>query len=77
MKTIRQLREERGESQMQLAKAIGVRSKDVVDWEMGRTEPTISHLRALTEHFGVRDDQIKLRPGDPPSLADRLAKLFR
>ena len=39
-------------------------------------KPTISRLCSLTEHFGVRNDQIKLRPGDPPSIAERLAELF-
>jgi len=71
-KTIQELRAARGESQMQLAAAIGVTSKEVADWEAGTAEPTISRLRALTEHFGVRDDQINLRPGEPSSLANRL-----
>jgi transcriptional regulator with XRE-family HTH domain len=72
MKTIRDLRETRGESQMQLAAAIGVTSKKVADWEAGTAEPTISRLRALTEHFGVRDDQIDLWPGHSPSFTERL-----
>ena len=76
MRTIRESREARGESQMQLAAAIGVTSKEVVDWEMGKAEPTIERLRALTEHFGVRGDQIDLRPGDPPSLNERLTDAF-
>jgi transcriptional regulator with XRE-family HTH domain len=75
MRTIRELREAQGESQMQLAAATGVTSKEVVDREMGKAEPTIERLRVLTEHFGVRDDQIDLRPGDPPSLAERLTDL--
>ncbi len=75
-RTIRDLREERGESRAALAAALGVTSEEVVDWEMGKAEPTISRLRALTEHFGVRDDQINLRPGDPPSLADRLTEFL-
>ena len=50
--------------------------EEVVEWEMGKAEPTISRLRALTGHFGVRDDQINLRPGDPPSLGDRLAEFL-
>ena len=73
--TIQELREERGESRAALA-ALGVTSEEVVEWERGKTEPTISRLRALTGHFGVRDDQINLRPGDPPSLVDRLAELL-
>jgi transcriptional regulator with XRE-family HTH domain len=75
-KTIQELREERGESRMQLAKAIGVTPNDVAEWETGVAEPTISRLRVLTQHFGVRDDQINLRPGDPPSFGDRVADAF-
>ena len=75
-RTIRELREERGESRAALAAAVGVTSEEVVAWEMGKAEPTISRLRALTGHFGVRDDQINLRPGDPPSLGDRLAEFL-
>ena len=73
---IRDLREERGESRAALAAALGVTSEEVVEWEMGKTEPTILRLGALTGHFGVRDDQITLRPGDPPSLVDRLAEFL-
>ena len=75
-RTIRELREERGESRAALAAALGVTSEEVVEWEMGKAEPTISRLRALTEHFGVRDDQIDLRPGELPSLGDRLAEFL-
>jgi transcriptional regulator with XRE-family HTH domain len=74
--TIRELREERGEPRAALAAALGVTSEEVVEWEMGKAEPTISRLRALAEHFGVRDDQINLRLGDPPSLDDRLAEFL-
>ena len=73
-KTIRELREERGDSRAQLARALGVMPQTVVDWELGRSEPTISRLRALTEHFGVRDDQINLQPGQPRTLGERLAE---
>ena len=75
-RTIQQLREERGESRSDLAGALGVTVHQVTDWEMGRAEPTISRLRLLTEHFGVRDDQIDLQPRHPPSIGERLAKLF-
>ena len=70
--TIRDLREERGESRAALAAALGVTSEEVVDWEMGKAEPTISRLRALTEHFGVRDDQINLEPNHDPTLGEQL-----
>ena len=71
-KSIQQLREERGESRAQLAQALGVMPDDVAAWETGRAEPGISRLRALTEHFGVRDDQINLRPHEASSIANRL-----
>jgi transcriptional regulator with XRE-family HTH domain len=71
-KTIQQLREARGESQTQLAQAVGVRPNDVAEWEAGTAEPRISRMRALTKHFGVRDDQINLRPGGATSIIDRL-----
>jgi transcriptional regulator with XRE-family HTH domain len=74
--TIRDLREKRGESRAALAAALGVTLEEVVEWEMGKAEPMTSRLRALTGHFGIRDDQINLRPGDPPSLVDRLAELL-
>jgi transcriptional regulator with XRE-family HTH domain len=72
-KTIQELREARGESRMQLATALGVKTSDVAEWEAGTAEPRISRLRALTEYFGVRDDQINLRPKEASSIADRLA----
>ena len=71
-KTIQQLREERGESRAQLAQALGVMPDDVAAWEAGTAEPRVSRLRALTEHFGVRDDQINLRPHEASSIANRL-----
>jgi transcriptional regulator with XRE-family HTH domain len=75
-RTIRELREGRGESRADLAAVLGVTSEEIVNWETGKAEPTISRLRALTEHFGVRDDQINLRPGDPPSLGEAIAELL-
>ena len=75
-KTIQELREARGESRADLATALGVTLDEVTNWEMGQAEPGISRMRILTEHFGVRDDQINLRPADPPSITDLLADAF-
>lgn len=71
-RTIRELREERGESRSDLAQALRVTVREVTDWELGKAEPTLSRLRTLTKHFGVRDDRIDLRPGHAASLVDRL-----
>ena len=71
-KTIQELREERGESRSDLAAAIGVTLSELTDWELGRAEPGVTRVRLLTEHFGVRDDQINLEPHRDPSLGEQL-----
>jgi transcriptional regulator with XRE-family HTH domain len=71
-KTIQELREARGESRADLAAALGVTLDEVTDWELGKVEPGITRVRILTEHFGVRDDQIDLKPGHAASLTERL-----
>jgi transcriptional regulator with XRE-family HTH domain len=73
-KTIRQLREERGESEMQLAHALGATLSDIQDLEEGIASPSVTRLRLLTEHFGVREEEIDLEPGHPPSLGERLGE---
>ena len=71
-KTIQELREEQGESRSDLAAAIGVTLSELTDWELGRAEPGVTRVRLLTEHFGVRDDQINLEPHRDPSLGEQL-----
>lgn len=58
MKTIRQLRETAGETQLQLAVAVGVTPATVYNWERGQFEPKASQLRALAKHFAVSMDDI-------------------
>jgi transcriptional regulator with XRE-family HTH domain len=74
--TIQELREARGQSRADLADTLGVTLDEVTESELGRAQPRIAPMRALTEHFGVRDDQITLEPGQPPSVADRLGELL-
>jgi len=74
--TIQELRKARGESRADLATALGVTLDEVTDWEMGKAEPGLSRMRAVTEHFGVRDNQINLRPADPPLITDVLTDAF-
>jgi len=71
-KTIRQLREEHGESEMQLTDALSARPKDIQDLEQGIASPAVERLRLLTEHVAVRDDDSDLEPGHEPSLGERL-----
>ena len=71
-KTIQELREERGETRSELAAAVRVTLSELTDWEQGRAEPGVARVRLLTEHFGVRDDQINLQPHRDPSLGEQL-----
>ena len=58
MKTIRELREERGWTQLELAYRLGVTPATVYNWERGRFEPTASKLRQVARLFGVSMDVI-------------------
>jgi transcriptional regulator with XRE-family HTH domain len=60
MSTIRDLRTLTGESQLDLALAIGVHSQTVAGWEAGQHDPTVQLLRRVADHFGVTMDDIDL-----------------
>ncbi|MFC5300155.1 helix-turn-helix transcriptional regulator [Azospira restricta] len=50
---IKQLREESGCSQGELARRVGVTQPTVSDWENNKTEPTVDNLRLLAVEFDV------------------------
>lgn len=58
VKTIKELREAAGWTQLELAVKIGVTPTTISAWERGMYEPRASQLRALAEAFGVRMDEI-------------------
>jgi DNA-binding XRE family transcriptional regulator len=60
MKTIRELRRERGWTQFELALAVGVRPQAVYLWESGRRTPQVPQLRKLGELFELCSDEIVL-----------------
>ncbi len=60
MKTIRELRTERGWSQLELANRAGVTPSTIYNWERGRFEPKATQLRAVARAFGVSSDDIEL-----------------
>ena len=64
MKTIRQLREERGWTQLELAYKLGVTPATVSNWERGVFDPKALQLRALARAFGVSMDDIALSEGE-------------
>ncbi|MDP9357658.1 MAG: helix-turn-helix domain-containing protein [Chloroflexota bacterium] len=62
MKTIRELRDEKGWTQLELANQLGVTPSTVYNWERGRFEPRLTQLRDLARVFGVRMDEIDFIP---------------
>ena len=60
MKTIRELREGRGWSQLELANRLSVTPSTVYNWERGKYEPTASKLRQLARLFEVPMEEIAL-----------------
>ena len=85
MATIRQLREERGWTQLHLAIQLGVTPVTIYNWERGQSEPRVTQFRQLARHFGVSKDDLTLtnqdgeadaaaaaaRSGEEPQAADR------
>jgi transcriptional regulator with XRE-family HTH domain len=64
MKTIKELRTEKGLTQLEVAYRIGVTPLSVSNWERGVSVPTVVKLRALAELFGVSSDDIALMERD-------------
>ncbi len=62
MKTIRELRDEKGWTQLELANHLGVTPSTVYNWERGRFEPRLSQLRDLARVFNIRMDEIDFIP---------------
>ena len=60
MKTIRELREERHWTQLQLANMLKVTPVTVYNWERGKYEPSASMFRQIARIFGVSMDDIRL-----------------
>ena len=69
---LKQLRKEKGMTQIQLAEALGVSSGTVAMWETGKRRPSFEMFENLTDVFdrrldyilGTSDDPSPLSPGD-------------
>ena len=70
MKTIRELREEQGWSQFEMAIKAGVTPSTISNWERGVTEPKVSQLRKLAELFGVSMDVIQVSDREASALGN-------
>ncbi|WP_312047790.1 helix-turn-helix domain-containing protein [Anaerotignum sp.] len=55
---IKTLRAEKGLTQSQLAKEVGVSPGNIGDWEIGRSKPGYIALAALSQYFGVSSDYL-------------------
>jgi len=55
---LKELREEKNLSQMELAKATGISQSAIARWELNKTEPTVSDLIILSEYFGESVDYL-------------------
>ena len=62
MKSIRELRRERGWTQFELALAVGVQPQTIYLWESGRRLPQVPQVRKLGQVFGLCSDEIDLEP---------------
>jgi DNA-binding XRE family transcriptional regulator len=71
MKTIRELRRERGWTQFELALAVGVQPQTVYLWERGKRLPQVPQMRKLGEVFGLCSDEIDLEPSERPRAPHR------
>jgi DNA-binding XRE family transcriptional regulator len=78
MKTIRQLRQDQGWTQFELALKVGVQPQSVYLWESGRRMPQVPQLRKLGQLFGICSDEIVLEPmSDHPARAEHRARADR
>ncbi len=69
LKTIRQLREDRGWSPVQLAARLDVSLATIYNWETGKYEPRASQLRRIAKEFGVSMDDIALEESPAAKMA--------
>ncbi len=74
MPTIRELRQEQGWTQFELALKVGVQPQTVYLWESGRRMPLVPQLRNLGRLFDLCSDDIVLESprGDSVSSDDRV-----
>ena len=55
---LKELRIDRGLSQMQLAKELNLSQSAVAKWELGKTEPTASAIIVIAKYFNETTDFI-------------------
>lgn len=59
--TLKEKRREAGETQRDLADALGIERKTIVAWENGRTAPRLDDIVRLAEHFEIDKIVIQIK----------------
>jgi transcriptional regulator with XRE-family HTH domain len=67
LETIRQARERRGWTQLQVAIQLGVTPVTIYNWERGKSEPRVSQFRQLARLFAVSMDDLALTADEADS----------
>ena len=70
------LRNEKGVTQDDVAKALGVSNKTVSKWENGISSPDLAMLIALAEYYRVSTDALLGLPCQEKSIAGTLTNVF-
>ncbi len=65
-RAIRQLRQDRGWTQMDLARRLGVDQGAISNWERGQRRPYRRHQQRLADLFGVSVEAIAFGPAEQP-----------
>ena len=55
---LRQLRSEKGNTQLELAKAVDVSVKTVKNWESDINDPDLSHAIAIADYYDITIDEL-------------------
>lgn len=71
MLRIRELREEIGLTQKQLADGIGNMQRNVSNWEQGTIEPDLATVVALADYFDVTLDELFGRDAKSHTIEER------
>ena len=58
MPNLKNIREKKGISQVQLAVMLGVTQGSISAWETGRWEPSLDMIRRIAQIFGVTVDEL-------------------
>ena len=82
---LRQLRSEKGNTQLELAKAVDVSVKTVKNWEADVNDPDLSHTIAIADYYDITIDELVGRDlGDhlllnnlDESDRNRMRKIYR